>query len=131
MILEGNNVFVPAGHLTGDTNRDQFGEPNDVTDFHLAKLNISVESGIVESVFECHGVSAGLGQKHNIIDALTASIELGTSADLVKHGLIFESTNGSLQLVEGVCIRELLALAGVEITKLANVFVSVGLATGI
>lgn len=54
MILEGNNELAPSGLLLGNTNGDELGEPDDVSDLLFLEFEVGVKDAEVELVFESH-----------------------------------------------------------------------------
>lgn len=108
VVLEGKNVLVPARHLSRDSDRHELREPHEVLDFHLAKLEITIEHTVVESVLKSHRVASCLFNEHNIIDALALRRETSALAatviNLLKHGFILVALNCCLKLIEAVCL---------------------------
>jgi hypothetical protein len=70
VVLEGEDVFVPAGQLSGDVDGDEFSEPDHVLDLHLSQFEVAVEDSVMEPVLEGVGVALGLSHEHHVIDAL-------------------------------------------------------------
>jgi len=67
VVLEWDNVFVPAWEGARDLKRDQLSQPGHVSDLLLFKLKVPVEAPVVEAVFEGKREAAGGFNEHNII----------------------------------------------------------------
>ena len=135
VVLEWEDVLGLAGHLAGDADRDEFGQPDEVADFHLSQLQVAVEHTVVETVLKGERVSLRLLDEHHVVDTLPCCIELcatGTLAHLVQHVLVFVSSYSSLELLKTVCVVEFVVLVGVEVAEGVNVLATFVLsATGI
>jgi len=67
VVLEWDNVLVPAGQVTVDLHGHEFCQPGDVLDLLLFQLHERVEAAEVETVFKGLRESLGLFLEHNLI----------------------------------------------------------------
>lgn len=52
VVLEWNNVLVPAGQSAGDLQSNELSEPGNVGNLLLLQLQVSVETTVVEAFLE-------------------------------------------------------------------------------